>query len=264
MSYYRVAPYPSLVRPLFFTLFTSGLSSFTECKNNVSPVHKEPCVADVWSLHHHVRYVPSFPFFLFTSRNRRSPVLSLARMTLPVAGFQFCILGDPIDESQRIGAHGVWIRELPSLMGRNNHQRIRILIPCYPRSLFLAIHAPPLWLPPAHLPVRPPPLVIYSAGHLLLSVLSFKSLWTPFSVTTVTMTSSLLRSTSYSMREMRTNGIRCDMRSSKLGMLSGPFPRLGDGTVDIWVKGRMPSTDHRETSVPQALRPRRSYVGSAT
>ena len=139
MSFYRVAPYPSLVRPLFFTLFTSGLSSFTECKNNVSPVHKEPCVADVWSLRHqHVRYVPSFPFFLFTCRNRRSPVLSLARMTLPVADFQFCILGDPIDESQRIGAHGVWIRELPSLMGRNNRQRIRIPIPCYPRSLFLA------------------------------------------------------------------------------------------------------------------------------
>src|SRR5579863_3259788 len=46
-----------------------------------------------------------------------------AGMTLPVANFLvenvFCILDDPTDDSQRIGAHefGVWVRDLPSLMG---------------------------------------------------------------------------------------------------------------------------------------------------
>src|SRR5216683_1600866 len=44
-------------------------------------------------------------------------------MTFPVANFLvenvFCVLDDPTDDSQRIGARefGVWVRELPSLMG---------------------------------------------------------------------------------------------------------------------------------------------------
>ena len=100
--------------------------------------------------------VTSF-FFLFASWDRRLPVIAsrlyhynpwmdtatgecssfqlylsnptnffmrrFAGMTLPVANFLvenvFCILDDPTDDSQRIGARefGVWIRDLPTLIG---------------------------------------------------------------------------------------------------------------------------------------------------
>src|SRR6267142_5993004 len=55
--------------------------------------------------------------------NRTDFMRRFAGMTFPVANFLvenvFCILDEPTDDSQRIGAHefGVWVRDLPTLMG---------------------------------------------------------------------------------------------------------------------------------------------------
>src|SRR6266850_5906062 len=55
--------------------------------------------------------------------NRTDFMRRFAGMTFPVANFLvenvFCILDDPTDDSQRIGAHefGVWVRDLPTFMG---------------------------------------------------------------------------------------------------------------------------------------------------
>ena len=84
----------------------------------------------IYAINMYVTYhVPLIPF---TSRDSRSPVLSLTGMILSVINFQCCIPSDPIDDSKRLGAHefGVRFRELPTLMGRLNRQRIHILIPC--------------------------------------------------------------------------------------------------------------------------------------
>ncbi|KAH9991761.1 kinase-like domain-containing protein [Russula vinacea] len=105
-----------------------------ECRNNVAPVYK-PRAADVWSLgivlinmlYHCNPWVDtvkdgfsSFDQYLLNPTNffmRRFP-----GMTLPVANFLvenvFCILEDPTDDSQRIGARefGVWVRDLPTFM----------------------------------------------------------------------------------------------------------------------------------------------------
>ena len=62
-------------------------------------------------------------FQLYRSNPTNFFMRRFAGMTLPVANFLvenvFCILDDPTDDSQRIGARefGVWIRDLPTLMG---------------------------------------------------------------------------------------------------------------------------------------------------
>ncbi|THH15630.1 hypothetical protein EW146_g4874 [Bondarzewia mesenterica] len=114
-----------------------------ECRNNVAPTYK-PRAADVWSLgivlinmlYHYNPWTDTVhggcmsfdlyrqqPVNFFTSR--------FAGMTLPVAHFLadrvFCILGDSVDDSQRISARelGAWARELPSLLGqRPSHNRV--------------------------------------------------------------------------------------------------------------------------------------------
>ncbi|KAH8993472.1 kinase-like protein [Lactarius akahatsu] len=111
-----------------------------ECRNNVAPVYK-PRAADVWSLgivliNMYVTYrrsITTIPgqdtkrgectsFNLYLSNPTDFFMRRFAGMTLPVANFLvenvFCILDDPTDDSQRIGARefGVWIRDLPTLM----------------------------------------------------------------------------------------------------------------------------------------------------
>jgi hypothetical protein len=62
-------------------------------------------------------------FELYRSNPTTFFMRRFAGMTLPVANFLvenvFCILDDPTDDSQRIGARefGVWIRDLPTLLG---------------------------------------------------------------------------------------------------------------------------------------------------
>jgi hypothetical protein len=62
-------------------------------------------------------------FELYRSNPTNFFMRRFATMTLPVANFLvenvFCILDDPTDDSQRIGtrAFGVWIRDLPTLLG---------------------------------------------------------------------------------------------------------------------------------------------------
>ena len=62
-------------------------------------------------------------FQLYLSNPTNFFMRRFAGMTLPVANFLvenvFCILDDPTDDSQRIGARefGVWIRDLPTLIG---------------------------------------------------------------------------------------------------------------------------------------------------
>ncbi|KAH9171195.1 kinase-like protein [Lactarius sanguifluus] len=106
-----------------------------ECRNNVAPVYK-PRAADVWSLgivlinmlYHYNPWTDTAKgectsFKLYLSNPTDFFMRRFAGMTLPVANFLvenvFCILDDPTDDSQRIGARefGVWIRDLPTLMG---------------------------------------------------------------------------------------------------------------------------------------------------
>jgi serine/threonine protein kinase len=106
-----------------------------ECRNNVAPVYK-PRAADVWSLgivlinmlYHYNPWMDTAAgecssFQLYLSNPTSFFMRRFAGMTLPVANFLvenvFCILDDPTDDSQRIGARefGVWIRDLPTLMG---------------------------------------------------------------------------------------------------------------------------------------------------
>ncbi|KAH9032468.1 kinase-like protein [Lactarius pseudohatsudake] len=106
-----------------------------ECRNNVAPVYK-PRAADVWSLgivlinmlYHYNPWTDTAEgecssFNLYRSNPTDFFMRRFAGMTLPVANFLvenvFCILDDPTDDSQRIGARefGVWIRDLPTLMG---------------------------------------------------------------------------------------------------------------------------------------------------
>ncbi|KAI0258011.1 hypothetical protein BC834DRAFT_189056 [Gloeopeniophorella convolvens] len=95
-----------------------------ECRNNVAPVYK-PRAADVWSLgivlinmlYHYNPWTdtatggcPSFDLYL---RNPTEFFMHrFAGMTLPVANSLvenvFCILDDPTDDSQRIGAPRIW------------------------------------------------------------------------------------------------------------------------------------------------------------
>ncbi|KAN0138325.1 kinase-like protein [Lactarius tabidus] len=106
-----------------------------ECRNNVAPVYK-PRAADVWSLgivlinmlYHYNPWMDTATgecssFQLYLSNPTNFFMRRFAGMTLPVANFLvenvFCILDDPTDDSQRIGARefGVWIRDLPTLIG---------------------------------------------------------------------------------------------------------------------------------------------------
>ncbi|KAI9452488.1 kinase-like protein [Lactarius psammicola] len=106
-----------------------------ECRNNVAPVYK-PRAADVWSLgivlvnmlYHCNPWTDTAKdecssFDLYLSNPTNFFMRRFAGMTLPVANFLvenvFCILDDPTDDSQRIGARefGAWIRDLPTLMG---------------------------------------------------------------------------------------------------------------------------------------------------
>lgn len=105
-----------------------------ECRNNVAPVYK-PRAADVWSLgivlinmlYHCNPWVDTVKggcssFDQYLSNPTNFFMRRFTGMTLPVANFLvenvFCILDDPTDDSQRIGAHefGVWVRDLPTLM----------------------------------------------------------------------------------------------------------------------------------------------------
>ncbi|KAI0267023.1 hypothetical protein BC834DRAFT_872193 [Gloeopeniophorella convolvens] len=114
-----------------------------ECRNNVAPIYK-PRAADVWSLgivlinmlYHYNPWTdtatggcPSFDLYL---RNPTEFFMHrFAGMTLPVANFLvenvFCILDDPTDDSQRIGARefGLWVRDLPALLGAPQSAAIR-------------------------------------------------------------------------------------------------------------------------------------------
>ncbi|KAF8262881.1 kinase-like domain-containing protein [Lactarius quietus] len=106
-----------------------------ECRNNVAPVYK-PRAADVWSLgivlinmlYHYNPWMDTATgecssFQLYRSNPTNFFMRRFAGMTLPVANFLvenvFCILEDPTDDSQRIGARefGIWIRDLPTLLG---------------------------------------------------------------------------------------------------------------------------------------------------
>ncbi|KAI0062852.1 kinase-like protein [Artomyces pyxidatus] len=112
-----------------------------ECRNNVAPVYK-PRAADVWSLgivlvnmlYHYNPWTDtahggcsSFEQF------RQQPISFLMQrftgMTLPVANFLvdnvFCILDDPTDDSQRIGARefSAWVKDLPTRLGPQQHAR---------------------------------------------------------------------------------------------------------------------------------------------
>ena len=148
--------------------------------------------------------------------------------------------------------------------GRCNPQHIHIHtpIPVFPpRRLFLATRSPPLRLPVVRLPARPPPLLAHPAGHLLFFVSSLRTLWTPFSITTVPMARSLLHSTSCLMRRTRTRSN--NVRSNKRRMAPDPFLRPSDGSVDV----RARAFPHRQIT-PRHLndspwRRRRSYVSSA-
>ncbi|KAH9961490.1 hypothetical protein BC827DRAFT_1267507 [Russula dissimulans] len=106
-----------------------------ECRNNVAPVYK-PRAADVWSLgivlinmlYHCNPWVDTIQdgyssFDQYLSNPMSFFLRRFAGMTPPVANFLvenvFCVLDDPTDDSQRIGARefGIWVRDLPSLMG---------------------------------------------------------------------------------------------------------------------------------------------------
>lgn len=106
-----------------------------ECRNNVAPVYK-PRAADVWSLgivlinmlYHYNPWMDTATgecssFHLYLSNPTDFFMRRFAGMTLPLANFLvenvFCILDEPTDDSQRIGARefGLWIRDLPTLMG---------------------------------------------------------------------------------------------------------------------------------------------------
>ena len=149
------APYMSFgTTPIHHSLYLFGLSPFTECRNNLAPAYK-PRAADVWSLG--IVLINMYTFLFFFSGSSFTCVIScrlyhynpwmdtatgecssfqlyrsnptnffmrrFAGMTSSVANFLvenvFCILDDPTDDSQRIGARefGVWIRDLPTLLG---------------------------------------------------------------------------------------------------------------------------------------------------
>ncbi|KAI9511209.1 kinase-like protein [Russula earlei] len=105
-----------------------------ECRNNVAPVYR-PRAADVWSLgivlinmlYHCNPWVDTVKggctsFDHYLSNPTSFFMRRFTGMTLPVANFLvenvFCILDEPTDDSQRIGARefGIWIRDLPTLM----------------------------------------------------------------------------------------------------------------------------------------------------
>ncbi|KAH9920075.1 uncharacterized protein B0H18DRAFT_957254 [Fomitopsis serialis] len=114
-----------------------------ECRNNLHPTYS-PRAADVWSLgivlinmlYHYNPWTdaaegvcPSFKVF------RQSPVQffmsRFAGMTYPVADFLatnvFCLLDGPRDNGKRISARafGMWVRDLPTLLGGERHGHAR-------------------------------------------------------------------------------------------------------------------------------------------
>ncbi|KAI0301079.1 kinase-like domain-containing protein [Multifurca ochricompacta] len=132
-----------------------------ECRNNVAPVYK-PRAADVWSLgivlinmlYHYNPWTDTATgacssFDLYLSCPTEFFMRRFAGMTPAVANFLvenvFCILKDPTDDSQRIGARdfGVWVRDLPTLMGAS--------------------------LPATHTHSRVPSTTSITTGHLLAS-----------------------------------------------------------------------------------------------
>ena len=135
----------------------------------------------------------------------------------------------------RIGARkfGVWFRDLPTLLGslQLSTHTVRIHIPVFPpRRLFLVIRSPPLRLPVARFPDRPPLPAVRPAGHLLSFVSSLKAPGTVFLITIVPMARFLLRSISCLMRKMRR---KSNNRHSKRRMVSGLFLRPSDGSVGV-------------------------------
>ena len=158
-----------------------------------------------------------------------------AGMTLPVANFLvesvFCILDDPTDDPQRIGApeFGVWIRDLLTLLRSSQLSTHTYTHSPVPSMLSISCHHSPLLrLPVARFPVRPPLLAALPAGHLLSFVLSLNALWIPFLITPVAMARFLLSSISCLVRRTRT---KSNNSNSKRRMVSDPFLRPSDGSV---------------------------------
>jgi serine/threonine protein kinase len=112
-----------------------------ECRNNVAPTYR-PRAADVWSLgivlinmlYHCNPWTdtekgacPSFDLYLHDPVNFF--MNRFVGITRPVADFLasrvFCVLENPVDDSQRISAQGfgLWVKHLPTLLGVHGMHR---------------------------------------------------------------------------------------------------------------------------------------------
>ena len=100
---------------IFLSLCFSGLGSSLTCIITCRLYHHNPWMDTAMD------ECPSFHLYL--SNPTSFLMQRFAGMTLPVANFLaknvLCILDDPTDDSQRIGARefGLWIRGLPTLIG---------------------------------------------------------------------------------------------------------------------------------------------------